>query len=195
MEAERLKSLRLKQLLFLNGVTALTFFVLCGVIIGIQPSIADVYRVVFVLMLGSIIIELGSIRRPDRFRFWWGPTFIHELIAYEREKLGKQQDTKSRAVRIVLQAFLAVQFMIQSVMSTSRPIVIEDVADFLKFYTMVGCILLVAMNVTIIYRGYSIDRARPDQLGSHILQTVVVGIVVGVLALVAVGAVISQTLR
>jgi hypothetical protein len=190
MEANRLKQLRKKQMLFLNGVLVLALLVLFGVIVGVEPSATDVYRVLSVLMIGFVLIELFSMLWPERFKFFAGPSFMQELLAYEREKLGKQQDNKARIIRVGLQLFLASQFLVYSVTRANKPMVIDDMAAFLKFYIPVNLVILLVLNLSILYRSYSIDHAGSDQLRWHTLQMLVAGVVLGVLMLVGVGLVV-----
>jgi len=183
MDTSRLKSLRVKQIIFINACVCLIIPLTGGLLLALEPSRSDTYLVGVVLYGGVLLVEGWSLFFPKHMLFMHGPRFMREIAEYEREKLGKNHDRKGRIVRRFGFTFLFVnQLVAYTRIRDDDPMQIRDVSGLWTIMAVLVLIFILLGNAAILYRMHKIDNTEPGQFRWFTLKSLALGVVLGLIA-------------
>jgi hypothetical protein len=196
MNIERLKSLRMKQIMFINVCICVIIPLFGWFVIIFEPSPSDTYLLGVFLYGALLLIELWGLFFPKHVLFMHGPRFMREIAEYERDKLGKRQDQNGRIVRIVAFTFLVgVQFMAFTRITNDEPMQFQDVSGFWTIIATVVLLFLILGNTAILYRIHKIDKTEPLQFRWFTLKSLALGVLLGMVSVVLLSAGFAIALR
>ncbi|WP_127583638.1 hypothetical protein [Paenibacillus koleovorans] len=163
MDPIRLRALRRKQILFLNGIVSLILPGVGGFFLLLQPSPHDVYGLGILVYAALVVAEIWGIFFPKHLWLLYGPRFMREIAEYERERIGKKQDLKAKIIRIVaFTVLLGNQYVAFSRIRNDEPMRIENLVEFWSILAIVVLIFLLAVNVAVFVRIHKIDQPEGD---------------------------------
>jgi len=189
METSRLKSLRVKQIIFINTCICFLIPLSGGLLLVLEPSPSDVYFVGVFLYGALLLFEFWGLFFPKHLLFLHGPRFMREIAEYEREKLGKKQDRNGRIVRLFAFTFLLVnQLVAFTRIRDDDPMQIRDVSGFWTIMTILVLIFALLGNAAILYRINKIDKTEPGQFRWFTLKSLALGVILGLVSVVLLSA-------
>ena len=185
MDTSRLKSLRVKQIIFINACICILIPLSGGLLLVLEPSPSDVYFVGVFLYGALLLFEFWGLFFPKHLLFLHGPRFMREIAEYEREKLGKKQDRNGRIVRLFSFTFLLVnQLVAFTRIRDDDPMQIRDVSGFWTIMTILVLIFALLGNAAILYRIHKIDKTEPGQFRWFTLKLLALGVILGLISVV-----------
>ncbi|CAG7648335.1 hypothetical protein PAESOLCIP111_05576 [Paenibacillus solanacearum] len=183
MDTSRLKSLRVKQIIFINACVCIIIPLTGGLLLVLEPSRSDTYLIGVFLYGVVLLFECWSLFFPKHLLFMHGPRFMREIAEYEREKLGKNHDRKGRIVRLFGFTFLLVnQLVAFTRIRDDDPMQIRDVSGLWTIMAALVLIFILLSNAAILYRIHKIDRTEPGQFRWFTLKSLALGIMLGLVA-------------
>lgn len=189
MDTSRLKSLRVKQIIFINACICIPIPLSGGLLLVLEPSPSDVYLGGVFLCGALLLLEFLGLFFPKHLLFLNGPRFMREIAEYEREKLGKKQDRNGRIVRLFAFTFLLVnQLVAFTRIRDDDPMQIRDVSGFWTIMTILVLIFTLLGNVAILYRIKKIDNTEPGQFRWFTLKSLALGVILGLVSVVLLSA-------
>jgi hypothetical protein len=189
MDPSRLKSLRKKQIIFVNACMSLPIPLIGGLILVLKPSPSDAYLVGVFLYGALLAFEIWGLFFPKHLLFMHGPRFMREIAEYEREKLGKKQDQKGRIVRLVAYTLLlGNQFVALTRIRNDDPMQFRDVTGFWAILAILVVIFTLVGNAAILYRIHKIDHTEPGQFRWFTLKSLALGVILGLVSVVLLSA-------
>lgn len=185
MDPSRLKSLRVKQIIFINGCIFILPLLSGGLLLVLEPSPKDTYLVGVVLYGALLLFEFWSLFFPNHPIFLQGPRFMREIAEYEREKLGKKQDRKGRIVRLIAFTFLlGNQLVAFTRIRNDDPMKIRELSEFWWIIAILVIIFTLLGNAAILYRIYKIDKTESGQFRWFTLKSLGLGVILGLVSVV-----------
>lgn len=185
MDTSRLKSLRVKQIIFINACICILIPLSGGLLLVLDPSPSDTYLVGVFLYGALLLFEFWGLFFPKHLLFLHGPRFMREIAEYEREKLGKKQDRNGRIVRLFAFTFLLVnQLVAFTRIRDDDPMQIRDVPGFWTIMTILVLIFTLMGNATILYRIKKIDKTEPGQFRWFTLKSLALGVILGLVSVI-----------
>lgn len=157
MEESRLRTLRRKQLIYMNLVFAFTLLILLALVLS-QASGAVVYTVLGIIFLIPPI-SLQIAKRPHPFlQFFPG---MKELTRYEMEKLGDSW-RRYYTSGFLLQFALSIFFFIQALMRDGKTPFTEGIPFW--YLIVIPLIMLLILNLNLRFHARRMDQKTPEQL-------------------------------
>ncbi|MBT2686645.1 hypothetical protein J7I93_00445 [Bacillus sp. ISL-47] len=177
MNVSESKSLRIKQIHFLNG--SLLFFLTIGYFV---TSFIDITFTQMFLFLGVIILIqaiVGWVKRNSTKSFF---SVVEQIAIYEKERMGSEWE-KQRKSR-------SIWSFIMSVLLFFNAYVLNRTGEFVKFdltyLFFLAAGMLVVMNISYILHSRKVDdaRAKSDFKGytrKMNLKSIVIGSLFGII--------------
>ncbi|MFC4809429.1 hypothetical protein [Paenibacillus sp. GCM10023250] len=185
MEASRLKSLRVKQIIFMNACMCIVIPAVGCLLLGLEPSSKDTYLVCAFLYGALLLLEIWGFFFPKHLLFMYGPRFMREIAEYEWRKLGKTQNRKERIVRLVAFAILlGNQVAAFHRNRNDAPMQFRDLPEFWTIVAIILFILTLVVNVALLYRIQKVDNTEPEQFRWFTLKTLALGVILGLVSTV-----------
>ncbi|WP_026691693.1 hypothetical protein [Alteribacter aurantiacus] len=180
MDKKELKTLRMKQLLFVNGTLLLWFTFFFGLIFMFDVSTRIFFIVIAVILAVDGLFTITGKKKVAGMG-GWVPS-MKKIIAYEREKMGDEwrKSSKNNGIwSIVLSGLMLFQaWMARSGDTFSFAL---DRTNIIFFSSLV-LVLLLVINGTTLYHNWKVDRSdSQEDFKGYTKKMNLIGIGIGVL--------------
>lgn len=177
MELQRLRVLRRKQIILLNGTYVLVLGIYTCLLSVFPPTISAMFQGIASLSLLGVILSIFR-QRSSRWWFKLFP-FMQEIHEYEQVKLNRQQTKlqKSIIVSNLLQAGLFFWLSLQA--PTDQTLELSKLGPLLLGIIMVA--LLVVINLSLFRHIKRVDHDSAEQLRHYAWKTWIFAIIASVI--------------
>lgn len=177
MEESRLRTLRRKQMLYMNILFVISLLLFFTLVIS-EATAPVIYTVLGLIFLISPL-SLQIVKRPNPFLLLFPG--MKELFQYEKEKLGESWRNYHTS-GFILQMVLSLFFFIQAMMREADAPFMEGIPSW--YLIVIPLILFVMVNMNTRFHARRIDQKTEEQLKAYAYEKMLFSIVFASVALV-----------
>ncbi|WP_026673751.1 hypothetical protein [Alkalihalobacterium bogoriense] len=175
MDSYSIQELRKKQFLSIN-LYSITVLVTAGALIFLlEPS----RLIVLLLLCFFMAISCLFTWREMDGKEWRRSDWARQLVAYEKEKMGKEW-FKSKRGELTSKLFLIVLFIFQLSIGNASDPFFPDIIG-IEYYVFFLLALIILTNVSLYFRNRKIDRLTTVELQGFTKREYGKGMVIGII--------------